>query len=48
MLKLCDNYVLLKDVPKIINQYDKKNKLNFYVNTNKKNGEKTQQFHMLK
>jgi len=26
---------LLKDVPKMINQYEKKNKLKFYVNTNK-------------
>ena len=26
--------VLLKDVPKMINQYEKKNKLKFYVNTN--------------
>jgi hypothetical protein len=27
--------VLLKDVPKKINQYEKKNTLKFYVNTNK-------------
>ena len=40
--------VLLKDVPKMINQYEKKNKLKFYVNTNKKSGEKTQRYHMLK
>jgi len=39
---------LLKDVPKMINQYEKKNKLKFYVNTNKKSGEKTQRYHMLK
>ena len=37
-----------KDVPKMINQYEKKNKLKFYVNTNKKSGEKTQRYHMLK
>ena len=37
--------VLLKDVPKMINQYEKKNKLKFYVNTNKKTGEKTQRYH---
>ena len=37
--------VLLKDVPKVINQHEKKNKLKFYVNTNKKNGEKTQRYH---
>ena len=34
-----------KDVPKMINQYEKKNKLKFYVNTNKKSGEKTLRFH---
>jgi hypothetical protein len=32
----------------MINQYEKKNKLKFYVNTNKKSGEKTQRYHMLK
>ena len=37
--------VLLKDVPKMINQYDKKNKLKFYVKTNKKTGEKIQRYH---
>jgi hypothetical protein len=31
--------VLPKDVPKMINQYEKKNKLKFYVNTNKKRRE---------
>jgi uncharacterized protein YoxC len=39
--------VLIKDVPKMINQYEKKNKINFYINTDKKTGEKTQRFHML-
>ena len=34
-----------EDVPKMINQYEKKNKLKFYVNTNKKTGEKTQRYH---
>ncbi len=29
------NYNNKKDVPKMINQYEKKNKLKFYVNTNK-------------
>ena len=29
----------------MINQYEKKNKLKFYVNTNKKSGEKTLRFH---
>ena len=37
-----------EDVPKMINQSAKKNKLKFYVNTNKKSGEKTQRYHMLK
>ena len=37
-----------EDVPKMINQYEKKNKLKFYVNTNKKSGEKIQRYHMLK
>ena len=32
----------------MINQYEKKNKLKFYVNTNKKSGEKIQRYHMLK
>jgi hypothetical protein len=40
--------VLLKDVPKMINQFEKKNKITFYENTNKTTGEKTQRFHMLK
>ena len=34
-----------EDVPKMINQYEKKNKLKFYVNTNKKTVEKTQRYH---
>ena len=40
--------VLLKDVPKMINLYEKKNKLKFTLNTNKKNGEKTQRYHIFK
>ena len=28
---------LLKDVPKMVNQFEKKTQLKFYVNTNKKN-----------
>jgi uncharacterized protein YoxC len=40
--------VLLKDVPKMVNQFEKKNKITFYENTNKTTGEKTQRFHMLK
>ena len=40
--------VLLKDVPKMVNQFEKKNKITFYQNTNKTTGEKTQRFHMLK
>jgi hypothetical protein len=40
--------VLLKDVPKMVNQFEKKNKITFYENTNEKIGEKTQRFHMLK
>ena len=32
----------------MINQYEKKNKLKFYVNTNKKSGEKTQRYHYVK
>jgi len=37
--------ILLKDVPKMINQYEKKNKLKFYVRNNKKTGEKTTRFY---
>jgi hypothetical protein len=40
--------VLLKDVPKMVNQFEKKNKITFFENTNKKTGEKKQRFHMLK
>ena len=40
--------VLLKDVPKMVNQFEKKNKITFYENKNKKTGEKTMRFHMLK
>ena len=29
--------VFLKDVPKIVNQFGKKNKITFYENTNKNN-----------
>ena len=32
--------VLLKDVPKMINQFEKKNKITFYEITNKTTGEK--------
>ena len=37
-----------EDVPKMINQYETKNKLKYYVNTNKKTGEKTQRYHIFK
>jgi hypothetical protein len=37
--------VLLKDVPKMVNQFEKMNKIKFYENTNKKTGKKTQRFH---
>jgi hypothetical protein len=40
--------VLLKDVPKMVNQFEKKNKIKFYENTNKTTGKKTQRFHMMK
>ena len=36
---------LLKDVPKMVNQFEKKNQLKFYVNTNKKTGAKTTRFY---
>ena len=39
--------VLIKDVPKMINQFEKKNKINFYINTDKKTGDRTKRFHML-
>ena len=35
---------LLKDVPKIIHQFEKKNKINFYKNENKRTGEITTRF----
>ena len=37
--------VLLQDVPKMINQYEKKNGIKFYINRNKKTGEKSWRFH---
>ena len=40
-----EDELLTEDVPKMINQYEKKNKLKFYVNTNEKSGEKTQRYH---
>ena len=39
--------VLLKDVPKMINQFEKKNKINFYKNKNKRTGEITTRFHII-
>jgi hypothetical protein len=36
---------LLEDVPKMINQYEKKNGIKFYINRNKKTGEKSWRFH---
>ena len=36
---------LLKDVPKMVNQFEKKTQLKFYVNTNKKTGAKTSRFY---
>jgi predicted XRE-type DNA-binding protein len=36
---------LLKDVPKMVNQFEKKTQLKFYVNTNKKTGAKTTRFY---
>ena len=39
--------VLMLDVPKMINQYEKKNLVKFYIDSNKKTKEKTQRFHML-
>ena len=38
--------VLLKDVPKMVNQFEKKNKITFYENTNKTTGKKTQRFNI--
>ena len=35
---------LLKDVPKMINIFKKKNKIHFYKNENNRNGEITTQF----
>jgi uncharacterized protein YoxC len=37
--------ILLKDVPKMINQFEKKNNLKFYVSNNKKTGDKTTRFY---
>jgi hypothetical protein len=37
---------LLKDVPKMINQFEKKNKIHFYKNVNKRSGEITTRFHL--
>ena len=36
---------LLKDVPKMINQFEKKNKINFYKNKNRMTGRITTRFH---
>ena len=36
---------LLKDVPKMINQFEKKNKINFYKSENKRSGDITTRFH---
>jgi uncharacterized protein YoxC len=38
--------VLLKDVPKMVNQFEKKEKITFYENTNKTTGKKTQRFNI--
>jgi hypothetical protein len=38
--------VLLKDVPKMVNQFEKKEKITFYENTNKSTGKKTQRFNI--
>ena len=38
--------VLLKDVPKMVNQFEKKEKITFYENTNKSTGEKNQRSHV--
>jgi hypothetical protein len=38
--------VLFKDVPKMVNQFEKKNKITFYENTNKTTGKKTQRFNI--
>ena len=39
--------LLSKDVPKMINQFEKKNKINFYKNQNKRTGEITTRFHII-
>jgi hypothetical protein len=39
--------VLLKELPKMINQFEKKNKINFYKNKNKRTGEITTRFHII-
>ena len=36
---------LLKDVPKMVNQFEKKNKINFYKNKNKRTGRISTRFH---
>ena len=38
--------VLLKDVPKMVNQFEKKKKITFYENTSKTTGKKTQRFNI--
>ena len=38
--------VLLKDVPKMAKQFEKKEKIIFYENTNKSTGKKTQRFNI--
>jgi len=38
--------ILLKDVPKMINQFEKKNGIKFYINSTKKTGEKSMRFHI--
>ena len=39
--------VLLKDVAKMINQFEEKNKINFYKKKNKRTGEITTRFHII-
>ena len=39
--------LILKDVPKMINQFEKNNKINFYKNNNKRTGEITTRFHII-
>jgi hypothetical protein len=40
--------VLLKDVPKMVNQFEKRTRLHLLKTQTKKIGEKTQRFHILK